>query len=252
MFMRLVQVRLKKERLREFIRLYEHVIIPELEKTNGCQFGGLVQGIQHEEEGISLTLWDSQADAEKYEKSGAYERLVELSRPFFSDSSEWKVQLSKDFQLEYTPVPTNPVVKRYTDPSRVDAVPLDKGKAPSMYLRIVSMKVRPEKNQEFRAIYNQEIVPALRGVRGCRYAFLTESVRETTEWLSVTIWNSIEEAREYESKGAFRELVEKLKPTFSGLYQWKMDIDDDSQEQAVTSDDLSVSAYNVVIGKAFH
>jgi len=252
MFMRLVQVKIKMERLLEFVRLYEEVIIPELEKTNGCQYGGLVQGVQHEDEGISLTLWDSQADAEQYEKSGAYQRLVEKSQPFFSDSSEWKVQLSKDLQLEYTPVPTTPEVKRYADSSSVETAPLDKGKSPSMYLRIVSMKVRPDKNEEFRAIYNQEIIPALRGVRGCRYAFLTESIRETTEWLSVTFWNGIEEAREYESSGSFRTLVEKLKPTFSGLYQWKMDFDDESRKQTVTSEDLSVSAYKVVIGKAFH
>ena len=252
MFMRLVQVKVKLERLPDFVRLYEEVIIPELGKTKGCQYGGLVQGVQRPEEGISLTLWDSQADAERYEESGAYHRLIEKSEPFFSDSSEWKVELSKDLQLEYTPVPTTPVVERYADTSSVDAAPLDRGTSPSIFLRIVSMRVLPEKNGEFRAIYNREIIPALRAVRGCRYVFLTESIRESTELLSVTVWNSIEAAREYESGGSFRALLEKLKPTFSELNRWKISSDDESREQTVTSEDLSVNAYNVVIGKAFH
>jgi heme-degrading monooxygenase HmoA len=251
MFMRLVQVKIKTDRLPEFVRLYEEVIIPELGKTKGCQYGGLVQGVQHGDEGISLTLWDSQSDAEQYEKSGAYQRLLEKSTPFFSDSSEWKVQLSNDLQLEYTPVPTTPVVERYADSSVVETAPLDRRKSPSIYFRIVSMKILPEKKEEFRSIYNQDIIPALRAVPGCRYVFLAESIRERTELLSVTVWNSLEEAREYESRGSFRALVEKLRPTFSGLYRWKTDSDDESGEQTVSSEDLSVNAYNVVAGKAF-
>jgi heme-degrading monooxygenase HmoA len=252
MFMRLVQVKIKMEMLPGFARLYEEVILPELGKTAGCQYGGLVQGVQREDEGISLTLWDSRADAEKYEKSGAYQRLLEKSQPFFSDSSEWKVELSKDLQLEYTPVPTTPTVELYADSSSVDTAPLDRGTSPSICLRIVSMKILPDKFEEFRTIYTSEVIPALRAVRGCRYAFLTESIRDASEVLSVTIWSSIEEAREYESRGSFRALLMKLRPTFPELNRWKMGSDDESREQTVGSEDLSVNAYNVVIGKAFH
>ena len=263
MFMRFVQVTIDTDRLLEFVRVYEEAIIPALEKTEGCLYAALVQNVNRQEEGISITLWDSEASAGRYEKSGAYHDLVMKSQPYFSNSSEWQVHLSKDLQLEYGPVRSAPVVKRYNNSSEIDATGFMKGSVPSLYLRMVSMKVQPSKLEECRSIYNNEIVPVLRSVPGCRHCFLTESLRDPSEVMSVTIWESLKHAQEYESEGKFRTLLEKLKHTLSGLYQWKVGFEEGSSEgtatatgqsaagKAVTSDDLSVNAYNVVVGKAF-
>jgi hypothetical protein len=114
--------------------------------------------------------------------------------------------------------------------------------------------------QEFRAIYDGEIVPALLRTRGCRQCFVTDSMREEGEALSVTIWDSLEDAQRYEAGGEFTRLLEKLRHTLSGLYQWKMGIDDGSNvplagaiapKKSVTSEDLSINAYNIVAAKAF-
>ncbi len=264
MFMRFVQVKLKLERILEYIHVYEDVIIPVLEKTQGCRYAALVQNVNAPDEGISLTLWDGQRDAEAYERSGLYQELVDRSKPYFSDSSEWKVQLSKDLELQYGPVPSAPVVKRYSDESGAISVPFMENRSSSLYLRIVSLKVDPSKIDEFKSIYNHEIIPELTRVPGCRHCFLTQSVRRENEVLSVTIWDSLQDAQRYEAGGEFGVLLEKIKHTLSGLYQWKMQFEGHAHApggdlptegnhagKAVTSDDLSVNAYSLVIGKTF-
>lgn len=259
MFMRIVQVKVNPDKIFEFIRAYEQKIIPELQKSHGCVYAGLVQSLENQTDGLSLTLWESQQDALAYEQSGLYNSLVETLRPFFSDTSEWKIQLSEDLELHYGPVSAEPVVKAYdADLPKGSQEGLVNGHPGQMYLRIVSMRINPEKIHEFIEIYEQEIIPALRKVDGCREAYLAEGVREKNELLSITIWNSLQHARAYEITGEFEALKSKIQHTFSNLALWKMGLDDapasTSQgraKKAVTSDDVAVRTYSVVVGKAF-
>ena len=259
MFMRLVQVRINPDKIFEFERTYEEKIIPELQKSHGCVYAGLVQSLEDQADGLSLTLWDRQDDAEAYEKSGAYDRLVEVSRPFFLDSSDWRIQLSADLELQYGPVSQDPVVKAYdADVPQGSHHDLDRARMGQMYLRIVSMRINPEKIHEFIEIYEQEIIPALRNVDGCHDAYLAEGVRETNEILSITVWTSIEHAKAYELTGEFDKLKTRIQHTFSNLALWKMGLDDPASgnaqgraKKAVTSDDVAVRTYSVVVGKAF-
>jgi quinol monooxygenase YgiN len=251
MFMRLVQVRIKPERRADFLRLYEEVIMPNLQSTPGCLYAGLVQSIRRDDEGISLTIWDSPRDAEAYEKSGAFQQMIEQSKPFFSDSSEWRMQLSKDLQLEYAPVAHEPVVTSYAHATEAGTGPPVSGHGSFLYLRMVSMRVQPEKTAEFKSIFENEVLPPLRSTAGCLYVYLVDNVEQKDEWLSVTIWNSKADADSYEQSGAFDRLRAKLESTFSSLFQWKVGLDKQLGKQAVTTDDLSVSGYTVVAGKAF-
>jgi len=257
MFMRLVQVKINPEKIFEFERAYEGKIIPELQRTRGCVYAGLVQSLEDQTDGLSLTLWDSQTDAEAYEKSGIYEQLVEVSRPFFSDASEWKIQLSEDLELQYGPVSADPVVKAYdADVPSGSHRGLVRGNMGQMYLRIVSMRINPERIHEFVEIYEQEIIPALRKVDGCYDAYLAEGVRERNEILSITIWNNVEHAKAYELTGEFDKLKAKVQHTFSNLTLWKIGLDETPALQgrvkkAVTSDDVEVRTYSIVVGKAF-
>ena len=91
----------------------------------------------------------------------------------------------------------------------------------------------------------------LQKVQGCRYAFLTEGVKERNEVLSVTIWDRKEAADVYEESGLFRKLTRKVQHTFSELYQWKLSVEKRSSVQVSSTEDLSVSGYNVVSGKVF-
>ncbi len=251
MYMRFVYLKIKPETLSKLRQHYEEKIIPRLQKMPGCLYAGLILSELHPDEGISMTLWDSLKHAEDYEKSGLYDELLQGLQHYLSDSLLWKIQLSKDLKLEYQPVAEEPVVKSYAFLAKKDAKILAQDKTPVMYLRIVSVKIKPGKMEMFREIYREKIIPALSAVKGCRYAYLTGSIEEENEAISVTIWDSREDADNYEKSGLFNELTEKLKHTFAELYQWKMALEKEGVRQAVTSEDLAVKYYNIVTGKSF-
>jgi quinol monooxygenase YgiN len=258
MFMRLVQMRVNPNKIFEYVKLYGSVIIPTLHNTPGCLYAGLVQSLEDQGDGISITFWRSQDDALAYERSGKYAQALEVSRPFFSDSSEWRVQLSVDLRLEFWPVASEPVVKSYaTDVSVLKGSGLPGEGAGSMYLRIFSMKLDPEKKHEFVEIYHREIIPALRQVEGCLDAYLAEGVKGDNELLSITIWRNLECAKAYEATGEFDKLKQKVQHTFSNLARWKMALDEAPlpvgqgiATRAATSDDVAVRTYSIVLGKA--
>ena len=76
MFMRLLQVRAKSDALSSLPLLYNDTIVPELRKTPGCLYGGLIQSVRDPDECISMTLWDTPENAESYEQSGMFQRLM--------------------------------------------------------------------------------------------------------------------------------------------------------------------------------
>jgi heme-degrading monooxygenase HmoA len=250
MFMRLVQVKVKPESSANLAGLYAQHIVPELQKITGCIYASLIRSTSNPDESISLTLWESAHDADVYEQSGAFQRLLSEAQPYFSDTSEWKIQLSKDLTLEYTPVSEEPVVRSYTETSPSTDRPLlaEEGR---LFIRILSVKLQPGKTEEFARIYHSEILPVLRAVHGCRYAFLTEGVEERNEVISLTIWDSKEAADVYDASGLFKKLTRKVQHTFSELYQWKMAAERRSSVQVTTTEDLNVKGYHVVSGKTF-
>jgi quinol monooxygenase YgiN len=251
MFMRLVQVKVKAENAGTLADLYAKHIVPTLQQTRGCIYASLIQSTSNKDESISLTLWESPHDAELYEQSGAFQHLLSEAQPYLAESSEWKIQLSKDLTLEYTPVSEEPVVRSYTvtTPSTERPPVEEKG---HLYIRILSIKLQPGKVEEFANLYQKDILPILRSVEGCRYAFLTEGVEERNEVISLTVWNSKEAADTYENSGLFRKLTRKVQHTFSELYQWKMAAERRSSVQVMTTEDLNVRGYRVVSGKTFH
>ena len=107
MFMRLLQMRVNPDKIVEFEKVYEHTIIPTLQHSPGCAYAGLIQSLEDKNDAISITLWSHQDKALAYERSGKYAQLVDLSRPFFTDSSDWRVQLSVDLRPEFWPAATD-------------------------------------------------------------------------------------------------------------------------------------------------
>ena len=251
MFMRLLQVRIKPDSVASLPALYNAKVLPELQKSGGCLYGSLIRSVRHPEECISMTLWDTREHSEAYEQSGIFQKLLQQAESHFSDSLEWRVQLSKDLTLEYSPLQDEPVVNSYrvvsasTDGS-VQTLGTDR-----MYVRILSITLHPGRLEEFAHLYNEQILTTLRSVQGCRYAFLTEGIEERNEVLSVTIWNSKQDADRYELTGIFDQLKMKVQHTFSELYQWRLVADGGLDKRMATSDDLALVEYNVVAGKSF-
>jgi len=251
MFMRLVQIKVKSETADQLPLLYSEKIIPALQQTTGCLYASLIKSTQNEDEAISMTLWDSLDHAEAYEQGGLFQKLLNDVTPFLSDSSEWKIQLSKDFSWEYIPSHEEPVVKSYRVTTSFPNPPSTGEPASQLYVRILSVRLKPGRLEEFASLYNAEILPMLHKVQGCQYAFLTEGVQERNEVISITIWDRKEAADVYEESGLFRKLTRKVQHTFSELYQWKLSVEKRSPVKVSSTEDLNVSGYKVVSGKVF-
>jgi len=251
MFMRLLQLDFMleaEEMLREF---YKAKVLPKLQEMPGCRFAGLIQSRVRPNSVISMTLWQSKEDAEAYESSDVFQNIMKELEPYFSESSEWKIQLSQDLTLEYSPVREEPVIKSYTLLAQRTIKPPDQPEDTRMFARIVSNKIQKGKIEEFNEIYKREIIPELEAIDGCLCAYLLENIQEEDEVISVTMWESPEYAEQYEKSGQFDRLVEKVKHTFSQLTQWKMSLEKEKGKHAVTSNDISISHYSVVQRKRF-
>ena len=251
MFMRLFQVKLNPVYIDQFKDFYEASVFPQLQKMPGCIFAGLIKSGPDNNEFISLTFWETQQSAEDFENSSVFRDLIKQEKPFFSESNEWKVQLSDKMELEYAPVTEEPIVKKYSVKIQKEEDDKPKFQGSQMYVRIVSMKIQENKLDEFKKVYLEKVIPALKETLGCRHVFLSESVSEKDEFISVTIWDSKKDADNYETSGKFEELVEELKHTFSQFYLWKMELEKEYSAKIKTTDDMKVESYNVVTGKSF-
>ncbi|MBI4430056.1 MAG: antibiotic biosynthesis monooxygenase [Ignavibacteriales bacterium] len=248
MFMRLVQANAKPSELARLRWFYDDRVVPTLQNTRGCLYACLMQSVRKSDEVISLTLWENQSHATAYEASGLFGMLMDEAKPMLADSTEWRVELSRDLTLEQVPIPQEPTVRAF--PIAVMSRDLNSHhpRPPDLFLRIVSVKLKPEKQNEFQTLYLHEIIPTLHDTKGCRHAYLLMPGGQNPEALSITIWETKEAADEYEQSGRFAELVDRVKHTFTDLFQWRMKLDHHQRETA-TSDDITVDRYYVMAAK---
>lgn len=251
MYMRMVHVKLKGDALAKVEHLYNDRIIPALATVPGCRYAGLMQSAQHPDECSSLTFWDDKESAEAYEKSGLFSILLDETRPFLINSSESRIQLSEDLTLEYVPIPEEPVVTAFPVAAMGSAQGRQREQQGAVWVRLVSLKVRPGKKEEFQRKYEEEVIPALRNVKGCRHVYLTERPDRQDEVISVTSWDSRQDAEAYEKGGLFAELLGRQKSVLSDLYQWKMQSQKEQGRYVATSDDVVIEQFHVVAGRSY-
>lgn len=252
MYMRLAHARLKSDSLSDIKDVYDKILIPRFEKITGCLYLSIIVKEPQHDEGFSISLWDSLEHMEAYEQSGQYQENVEELRPYFMDSSEQKIQLSKDLKLEYVSVPEEPTVESYASLAETNSKTPDRGKAFLTNVRFVSVKIHPDKIEEFTRIYTDEIIPVLKSLKGCLYAFLIRGLEEKNSAISITFWESKTDMENYERSGIFDELNDKVKRLYTDLYRWKMDHEKDTDKKIVTSEDLTVNHFCLLTGKSFN
>ena len=251
MYLRFVQVKIKPESVVDIRTMYETKAIPALQQVKGCLYASLIRSEHHADEFVSMTLWEKREDAEAYERGSVFQKLWEEAQPFLAGSSEWKIHLSEDFTLNYEPLAEEPIITTYELPATNGSAMLSNGSFGSLYVRIVSPQIREGKKEEFKQIYHTEILPELRKVKGCRYVYLTENMKDSDHVISITIWDSKHDAENYERSGLFKKLLEKVEHTFSEMHQWRMQLAKETRARIVTSEDLTVEGYSVVTGKSF-
>ncbi|HKJ81440.1 MAG TPA: antibiotic biosynthesis monooxygenase, partial [Ignavibacteriaceae bacterium] len=184
--------------------------------------------------------------------SDVFKNLTELARPYLYESGdEWKIQLSENMEIQYTHEDDEPSIKKYN-------VEVQNGKddnlvkdSDQMFLRIVSLKIQEHHLDEFKKLYADVVIPAFKKADGCRNAFLTQSVNEENDFISVSVWNNKNFAVIFESGNEYKEMIDKVKHTFSHFYLWRMSLEQGHNRTVKGTDDLKVEHYDIVTGKSF-
>lgn len=79
------------------------------------------------------------------------------------------------------------------------------------YARMAIATSPADKLEEFARVYEQEILPALKPVKGFQGAYLFTNAF-SGESVSLTFWASEQDAMAYDRSGMYAELVAKLRP----------------------------------------
>ena len=94
LFLRIVAARVEPDRFDALRERYETEIVPELLDTPGCRAAFIVQGIKARSRALSVTIWESEEAAVRYEISGKFEELTTRISDFFSGLYQWKLSLA--------------------------------------------------------------------------------------------------------------------------------------------------------------
>ena len=84
-----------------------------------------------------------------------------------------------------------------------------------MFVRLTYFGFKPEKLQELKKFYNETAIPTVRQQKGNVDCKLLEPVDKMEDYISMTTWESREDADAYHSKGVYKKLVDQVRPFFS-------------------------------------
>jgi len=84
-----------------------------------------------------------------------------------------------------------------------------------MIVRLTYLSFLPQKIQQAKMIYNEQVVPVVRRQKGNIDCRLLEPLEKTDEYISMTSWETKADSDAYHSSGVYRELVEKVKKDFA-------------------------------------
>ncbi|MHA2009167.1 MAG: antibiotic biosynthesis monooxygenase family protein [Promethearchaeota archaeon] len=84
-----------------------------------------------------------------------------------------------------------------------------------MWVRLTFVKIQPDKVDELRKIYYDEIVPTVKAQNGNVDIFIMEPIDSDENFISLTSWDSKDNGDTYESSGTYQEMVNKVKFAFA-------------------------------------
>jgi len=247
MFVRFVRMRVLDGKEPEFVEWYRSRVIPALSAMQGCVFAGLLTPWRSEDH-RSLTVWRTTSAAVAYERSGLYHELLAEAAPMLSGRTEWRARLTRESgettDAEVREIPPDGFVIDAGD----GAVGRLGDAFDSAFVRIVSIRVAPDRIGEFVSAYSNTLLPALRQQAGFLGGLLAEGTGDDGACLSISIWAREEDAARYELSGSFAELTESVKGTFSPVYTWGLALDDKADRDPLLAAP-KVSSYQLVVGK---
>lgn len=84
------------------------------------------------------------------------------------------------------------------------------------FARLITMKAKRGRGDEFKKAFETEVVPTARRIRGMRRLFLLREVGKKDEFVVVSLWGSRADAERYVRSGANAGYEKKLKEVQSG------------------------------------
>ena len=84
------------------------------------------------------------------------------------------------------------------------------------FMRIGNFKAQPDKMDELLRIYQKEAIPIIKKAPGNVNAFILQKNDEENLFLACTVWETKEDAENYDKSGQALEMVSKIKHTFDG------------------------------------
>lgn len=91
MVVRLTYFNFSPGKIEELKKFYNDVAIPTVKKQKGNLDCRLLEPINKTDEYISMTVWDNQEDADAYQSTGVYKKIIEQVRKFFTKEPVLKV-----------------------------------------------------------------------------------------------------------------------------------------------------------------
>ena len=84
-----------------------------------------------------------------------------------------------------------------------------------MIVRLTYLNFLAGKAEEAKKTYNEEVAPVVKKQKGNLDCRLLEPVDKSDDFISLTSWETKEDADSYHTSGVYKELVEKVKADFS-------------------------------------
>ena len=91
MVVRLTYLRFMPETIADSKKFYNEVAIPTVRSQKGNLDCKLLEPADEKDDYISMTVWDNQEDADAYQSTGVYKKLVDQIRSNFSKDPVLKV-----------------------------------------------------------------------------------------------------------------------------------------------------------------
>jgi len=246
MFLRMVTHIIRAEESEKNAETYARSVLTALRSTRGCAFASLLQNTDNAQECISLTIWNSRKDSDEYEKSGLYMRLVDSLRPFFAESTEWKLELSENLSLEYTPIKVEPTVERFEEPV-ASSENISGLKAKPFAAHILTLIVQEDQSRAFESIFSSEIHPRYKMHKGFIDLIL---VHEHHKFHIISFWDETVDLQSSSGSYSINQLLESIYKILPPFVRWRVSRGS-ATHASVSSEDLKETTYRCLTAEWF-
>jgi hypothetical protein len=226
--------------------VYARLILPALRSTQGCVFASLLQNTGNAQECVSLTIWKSRKESTDYEESGLYLHLVDSLRPFFAESTEWKLELSEDLSLEYTPIQVEPTVERF-DESVAGSENISRLKAKPFAVQILALTVQEDQIHAFETIFSSDIHPKYKIHKGFIDLIL---IRQHHKFHIISFWDETVDIQSSSGIHSISQLLESIHKILPSYVRWRVSHSTAAHTSA-SSEDLKATLYRCLTAEWF-